>query len=329
MLEIGILKTWNSTTYKAGLQLAGSLTTYLDDISVSVSIPSSAMIVGNFVLVAVPHDNLKDACVIAAWPAGSTTEALIEAHRTGDVHVLAQIPQSHDNAKHSTAYAAQADFLAHKTRHEWLGADALSIGGLMANLLFFHEDWGTDPTMSGRPWTSQLAGTGTYLWDGPMQVWMHTGATSGGRSTLYSMKSGYFKPSATGKIWAATVQSATLYTSTLMYVWMIYASASIPPANENVDHAGFIVQDTILYASNANGSAQTKTAIGTWNSAWSGKVLAVVGTADSLLFYVNSVLKATHTTNLPNKSEYRMFFQIINSVDETRGMKLVATNFIS
>jgi len=72
MLELGILKTWNSTTYKAGVQLAGSLTTYLDDISVSVSIPSSAMVVGNYVLVAIPGGNPRDACVVASWPQGSS-----------------------------------------------------------------------------------------------------------------------------------------------------------------------------------------------------------------------------------------------------------------
>ena len=72
MLELGILKTWNSTTYKAGAQLVGSLTTYLDDISVSVSIPSFAMVVGNYVLVAIPGGNPRDACVVASWPAGSS-----------------------------------------------------------------------------------------------------------------------------------------------------------------------------------------------------------------------------------------------------------------
>jgi len=72
MLELGILKTWNSTTYKAGVQLVGSLTTYLDDISVSVSIPSTAMVVGNYVLVAIPGGNPRDACVVASWPAGSS-----------------------------------------------------------------------------------------------------------------------------------------------------------------------------------------------------------------------------------------------------------------
>jgi hypothetical protein len=75
MLELGILKTWDSGTHKAGVQLVGSLTTYLDDISVSVSIPSSAMVIGNYVLVAIPGGNPRDACVVASWPAGSSGTA--------------------------------------------------------------------------------------------------------------------------------------------------------------------------------------------------------------------------------------------------------------
>ena len=70
MLEIGILKNFDSGTYKAGVQLAGSLTTYFDDISVAKNIPSDAMVIGNYVILAIPGGNPKDACVIATWPGG-------------------------------------------------------------------------------------------------------------------------------------------------------------------------------------------------------------------------------------------------------------------
>ena len=67
MLELGILKTWNSTTYKAGVQLAGSLTTYLDDISVARNISSAEMVVGRRVIVVIPGGNPRDAVVIAVY----------------------------------------------------------------------------------------------------------------------------------------------------------------------------------------------------------------------------------------------------------------------
>lgn len=71
MLEVGILKNFNSGTYKAGVQLAGSVTTYFDNISVAKNIPADAMVVGNYVIVAIPGGNPRDACVIAAWPQGT------------------------------------------------------------------------------------------------------------------------------------------------------------------------------------------------------------------------------------------------------------------
>jgi hypothetical protein len=67
MLEVGILKNFNSDTYKAAVQLAGSLTTYFDNISVARNIAASQMIVGRYVLVAIPEGNPKDACVIAVF----------------------------------------------------------------------------------------------------------------------------------------------------------------------------------------------------------------------------------------------------------------------
>jgi len=72
MLELGILKTWNAETHKAGVQLVGSLTTYLDNISVATNIAPQAMVVGNYVLVAIPGGNPRDACVVASWPQGSS-----------------------------------------------------------------------------------------------------------------------------------------------------------------------------------------------------------------------------------------------------------------
>jgi len=72
MLELGILKTYDSGTHKAGVQLVGSLTTYLDNISVATNIAAEAMITGNYVLVAIPGGNPRDACVVASWPQGSS-----------------------------------------------------------------------------------------------------------------------------------------------------------------------------------------------------------------------------------------------------------------
>jgi hypothetical protein len=67
MIELGILKTWDSGNYKAGVQLAGSLTTYFDNLNVARNIASGEMITGRHVILAVPEEKPRDAVVIAVF----------------------------------------------------------------------------------------------------------------------------------------------------------------------------------------------------------------------------------------------------------------------
>jgi hypothetical protein len=129
MIDIGVLKNFNSTTYRAGVQLAGSLTTYFDDISVARNIPAAAMVSGNFVIVATPGENPRDACIIATWPSGSpgggmeehgneyhdpdfeqegVAAALIEAHRTTAEHTQPQPSNFLKLSDTPSSYSGQA-----------------------------------------------------------------------------------------------------------------------------------------------------------------------------------------------------------------------------
>ncbi len=67
MIEVGVLKTWDSVTYKAGVQLVGSLTTYFDNLKVARNIPAAEMSIGRRVIVVIPEGNPKDAVVIAVF----------------------------------------------------------------------------------------------------------------------------------------------------------------------------------------------------------------------------------------------------------------------
>jgi len=67
MIEVGILKNFDNGTYKAGVQLAGSLTTYFDALNVARNIASGEMITGRHVILAVPQDNPRDTVVIAVF----------------------------------------------------------------------------------------------------------------------------------------------------------------------------------------------------------------------------------------------------------------------
>ena len=67
MIEVAILKNFDNGTYKAGVQLAGSLTTYFDDVKVARNIPANKMTTGRHVILAIPGGNPKDAVVIAVF----------------------------------------------------------------------------------------------------------------------------------------------------------------------------------------------------------------------------------------------------------------------
>jgi len=67
MIEVAILKNFDSGTYKAGVQLVGSLTTYFDNVNVAHNIASGEMITGRHIILAVPEDNPRDAVVIAVF----------------------------------------------------------------------------------------------------------------------------------------------------------------------------------------------------------------------------------------------------------------------
>ena len=75
MISVAVLKTWDNATYKAGVQLVGSLTTYFDDVNVARNIANADMVIGRQVIVAIPQSPApspqspmpRDAVVIAVY----------------------------------------------------------------------------------------------------------------------------------------------------------------------------------------------------------------------------------------------------------------------
>jgi len=67
VISVAVLKTWDNATYKAGVQLVGSLTTYFDDVNVARNIADADMVIGRQVIVAIPEDNPRDAVVVAVY----------------------------------------------------------------------------------------------------------------------------------------------------------------------------------------------------------------------------------------------------------------------
>jgi len=71
MIKKGILKVWDSGTYKATVQITGDLISWLEGVRVSRSIPSVEMVVGrNVVLAVLDPSNPNDCVVVGIWGPG-------------------------------------------------------------------------------------------------------------------------------------------------------------------------------------------------------------------------------------------------------------------
>lgn len=67
-LKKGILKNFNSGTYTAVVQIAGSYKVYLEDIVVARNIPSGEMVAGRkLAVIFFDEHNPKEAVVAAVW----------------------------------------------------------------------------------------------------------------------------------------------------------------------------------------------------------------------------------------------------------------------
>lgn len=67
MLEKGILKKYDSINHRASIQLAGSLTTYFDNVRVARNILADEMVLGRHVFIAIPDNNPGNAAIIAVF----------------------------------------------------------------------------------------------------------------------------------------------------------------------------------------------------------------------------------------------------------------------
>jgi len=419
MIEVGILKNFDSGTYKAGVQLAGSLTTYFDDISVAKNIPSSALVIGNYVILAIPGGNPRDACVIATWPGGTpgggmevhdneyhdpdfeeegVAASLVETHRTSETHTQPQPPVEHGNEKHDPDFASEAalanheaasaagvhgstsaatanklvhrdasgrakvaapstsddiarkqevdakpstflqlpdtpssysgqagkvpkintaenalefsDLAPHASRHQFLGDDLLDISKLIIYRPWSYTDWQTRDN-----WTDYTTGSGSVTWLGILAMRPATGATSGSIGALYCGTSVSMSPVSSGRLYACHI--ALRSTVADSEVWAAArrteeAPNSFPSLTER--HVGFRILNGRLYASNGNGTNGTQTDTGIDFARYGPKVLVALGGSGEVKFYCNSVLVATHTTNLPAAYGYRAWYGTKNSV---------------
>ncbi len=104
----------------------------------------------------------------------------------------------------------------------------------------------------------------------------------------------------------------------------------LPPDTDATDihrHFGFFFQDGIIYASNADGSIQTKTDVSSGITMTNLNTYYVIYDAGTnIKFYINDVLVATHTTNMPNGASDPQFYLFIANGQNVAAKKMIINN---
>jgi hypothetical protein len=327
MIEVGILKHFDSGIYKAGVQLAGSLTTYFDDISVAKNIPSSALVIGNYVIVAIPGGNPRDACIIATWPGGTPGG--------GTFLDLSDTPSSYfgQAGKGLKVNAAEnALEFGYKSRafvEGWTSGKLLTGAGVdtnpneaalkdffyaVANYLFY-EPW---KNLNG--WTEEYVGSGGKILI-PIRLILVTGTTINSRASIYNSGSLFDHAyNSTCDVIFQRLQAYTALTNSNIKAYFVKAGYSVPPS-DTTPHIGFKIMDGEIWATNANGTTETATDTGvSIVNQWSTAQLRMIGTGTSVKFYVNGGFKAEHSTNLPDQWGYFLYLGITNQEAADKGI---------
>ena len=237
---------------------------------------------------------------------------------------------------------------AHKTSHQNGGADEISVAGLSGELTddqppkdhaSDHEYLGSDEpnildlflarlTMANfMNWKNADAFTQSTSGSGSINLgWtrmeLHTGATINSIVSIYADDPFYFSASSTrrhkvqNRIYIAddpANEEARIG---------IFETPAAPSATQK--HIGWEISSSKLYASNADGTTQTKTEVASLSGTGQIDLFFINNVNDgSVYFYKDHILVATHTTNIPTTSTACYFLAYLkNLVASTKRIRV-------
>jgi hypothetical protein len=132
-------------------------------------------------------------------------------------------------------------------------------------------------------------------------------------------------------MFADTVAFASVSDKDIFVGLANFTAAAIVPANATsvTRHIGFFVEDTTLYASNADGANQVKTAIGTVSVFPFNFRFEVDPNTPQIRFYVNNALVATHTQYIYTAAPLDYYCGITSQIAGTVEMVQYGEPYIS
>ena len=179
---------------------------------------------------------------------------------------------------------------------------------------FLVENWVVNPGASGCAWLSDIASDGS-IGNTIGRAELYTGTTANNITALYADWVPYSFGNTAQLLWNIQVGSVSLADSEVrMGVWAGGTSRAGMPSL-TAAHVGFKIINGDLYATSCDGvNAENSTDLSvSISAAYASKELYIKILASSIEFYVDDVLKATHSTNLPSFSNLLIYCGIMTT----------------
>ncbi|MBA7560748.1 hypothetical protein ES708_02379 [subsurface metagenome] len=176
-------------------------------------------------------------------------------------------------------------------------------------------------------WT--LLGPGTAYWVSVGSMQLQSGAVLNQYAIYRTDTIGLMYLTRAGEALYTRLQASTALANEDIFFGCFTNLYSVPIAATD-RHVGWRITNGEIYASNADGAVEKATDTGVsiagmWASA---KLLILVTAANTVEYYVNGVLKATHTTNMPVGGNYLLLGSIKTNAAVDRRFKIYPINYI-
>jgi len=191
---------------------------------------------------------------------------------------------------------------------------------------WFHEQWGTDPASAISGWTDAVVNSGNIYYWGLGRLGLSTGATVNSAIKLYTAYSGYFS-TGSRHVCAWFTQWADTDRTNSTALLLVHTATGWPTPSLTEHHVGFEVLNGAIRSTSGDGSTREVQETGiTYANQWALHKLAFIFRSGAIDFYVDDVLKTTHSTNLPTISNGYMYLSLSNQVAADRKLDITGIN---
>jgi len=216
------------------------------------------------------------------------------------------------------------DLAAHAARHKWLGADAINIKDLLLAdcYPFYLKDWRDN---SG--FTASHTNSGSFV-NGLIFGQLTTGATNNSRACLYTSTPAIFYTNNSNYYSRFKIRLNPITAMNNLTAWFgCLTNPTAPTTTEN--HIAFKMVNGDIYASVGDGATNNLQDTGVDIAQYSIINLHYRQIGTTVYFYVNDVLKATLSSNVPNPGPaVYLTMYMLNSAAENKNIYVYPMYFM-